>query len=416
MSVVFSFGGSPCEHPSDMALMEWEFTSGPDNEGQFMATGKVIETLRRHLARNEIDEAVTLYETCVQETVGQELWQEFISASTPMKKAIANLFYRSRDYRRSAVACEQLGEWGAAARAHAAAYDWGKAAECMKKGGDPVRAAEMLAKGGQPKRAAELYYEAKRLPEAAAALEMAQDFIGAGQLFVRAGNPQRAAQALSRVAMQDPRYMQSLALLSEVLVGLNRRDLAIQRLATAVGQMPKIGTADEAEVAFRLGMLQADEGREGPARIAFERVRAFDSSYRDVVARLQALGPSQSAPASVSQDIPRVVAGQPYKKTVSDPVEALASDPAVRAAVPEPSISGDTTGFVQRMLGYGMLKKLPIFEELSLDDMKAFYKICEQTRYRAGEIVIEQGHPGSGLIIVRSGRLRVVRVNDKGEE
>ncbi|MEM7677594.1 MAG: cyclic nucleotide-binding domain-containing protein, partial [Myxococcota bacterium] len=395
-----------------MALMEWEFTSGPDNEGQFMATGKVIETLRRHLARGEIDEAVTLYETCVQETVGQELWQEFTSASTPLKKAIANLFYRARDYRRAAIACEQLGEWGAAARAHAAAYDWIKAAECMKKGGDPIRAAEMLTKGGQPRLAAQLYYEANRLPEAAAALEAAQDFAGAGQLFVRAKNLQRAAQALSRVGMQDPRYLTSLAQLSEVLAGLNRRDLAIQRLAAALTQMPTIDGAEQAEIAFRLGVLQAEEGHVNAARVAFERVRVFDSNYRDVAARLMGLNKSSSA----SQDMPKVVAGQPYKSAVADPVEALAQDPFVPPSVPDPSTVGNTTGFVQRMLGYGMLKKLPIFEELSLDDMKAFYKICEQTRYSSGEVVIEQGQPGAGLIIVRSGRVGVVRIGDRGEE
>ena len=202
-----------------MALMEWEFTEGPGNEGQFMATGKVIETLRRHLARNEVDEAVSLYETCVQQTVGQELWQEFTSASTPMRKAIANLFYRSRDYQRAGNACEQLGEWSAAAKAYAAAHHWTKAAECIHKTGDAVRAARMYQQGGEARRAAELYYEANRLPEAAEALEVSGDLVGAGQMFVRAKDKARAAHVLSRVGIQEPRFLQAVGLLTELAGG-----------------------------------------------------------------------------------------------------------------------------------------------------------------------------------------------------
>ena len=217
-----------------MALMEWEFSEGSGDEGQFMPTGKVIETLRRHLARNEVDEAVALYETCVQQTVGHELWQEFSTASTPMRKAIANLFYRARDYQRAGDACEQLQEWSAAARAYDADHDWIKAAECVQQTGDVARAARMYQQGGQAKKAAELYYKANLLPDAAEALEIAGELVGAGQLFLRAGDRQRAAHALARVTLQDPRFLKAVGMLAELLVQMKRPDLAIQRLSGVV--------------------------------------------------------------------------------------------------------------------------------------------------------------------------------------
>jgi CRP-like cAMP-binding protein len=67
-------------------------------------------------------------------------------------------------------------------------------------------------------------------------------------------------------------------------------------------------------------------------------------------------------------------------------------------------------GFVTRMEGYDVLKKLPIFQDLTLDEMKAFYNICEQVFYAKGEIIIEQGKQGEALIIVREGSIRVSKV------
>ena len=410
-----------------MALMEWEFTEGPDNEGQFMATGKVIETLRRHLGRNEIDEAVTLYETCVQETVGQAIWQEFESASTSMKKAIANLFYRSRDYQRAGEACEQLGEWSAAAKAFAAAHNWPKAAQCAGKTGDPMQAAKMYEKGGEARRAAELYYEANRLPEAAAALEIAQDLVGAGQLFLRAGDHRRAVHVLARVNMRDPRFLQAIGMLSEAFVAMNRRDLAIQRLASVVHRGQAIRDGTHAELAYRLGHLMLEEGQRAQARTAFEQVRAFDPKYRDVGERLHAINrmpggapgapPTGSIPtAPATSDMPRAVAGRSVASGPhTDPFAALSGNPfAPRSPMPTPV--GTQEAYVQRMAGYDVLKRMPVFEELSLDEMKAFYAICAQVTFRPGELVIEQGHPGRGLFILREGRFRVVRVADGGAE
>ena len=394
-----------------MALMEWEFTEGPGNEGYFMATGKVIETLRRHLARNEIDEAVGLYETCVQQSVGQELWQEFTTASKPMKKAIANLFYRSRDYRRAGEACEQIGEWSAAAKAYAAAFDWPKAAECVGKTGDRIRAAEMFQKGGQPRRAAELYFEANRMLEAAEALELSEDLVGAGQLFVRAGDQQRAANVLSRVTMRDPRFTMAVGMLTEILVGLNRRDVAVRRLSNILPDGQPIADPAYAELGLRLGQLLNETGRPHEARAVFDRVAAFDPRYRDAIARLQS---APSAHAGRAGPAPRVVPGRPLPPSYTDPFAALAGNPFAPAPAAAPT--GSPEAYVQRVPGYEVLKRLPIFEDLSLDQMREFYGICEQTAFQTAEVVIEQGQPGAGLFIVRSGRLRVVRLDTAGAE
>ncbi|MCK6547261.1 cyclic nucleotide-binding domain-containing protein [Myxococcota bacterium] len=451
-----------------MAEMEWEFSEGGESDGQFMATGKVINFLRGHLARGEIDAAVSLYESCVQD-VGETLWGEFQAASVPMKKAIANLFFRSRDYARSAAACEKLGEWIAAGRSHEAAYEYSRAAACYIKASDKPRAAAVYEKSGDYRKAAELYYEANDLDSAAAALEKTGDTIGAAQLFIQRNDLRRAAQLLAQVQATDARYLHAVGLLSDVLVRMNRRDLAIQRLALAVPRGAPIRDSYTAELAYRLGKLLWEQGQNDQARQAFEQVAALNPGHKDVAACLAELSKGQGgipAPQLTNPFLPKpaiTVTGRPAQGAAgaptapatstaigaqaaaglslgaqpggpvamtSDPFAALDGNPfapkkdkdaAMNVTMPmqairgQPSPDGLPAGLVTRMEGYEVLKKLPIFEDLSLDEMKAFYNICDQVFFEKGATVIEQGRPGEGLVIVREGSLAVSKL-DAGRE
>ncbi|MCB9650774.1 MAG: cyclic nucleotide-binding domain-containing protein [Deltaproteobacteria bacterium] len=428
-----------------MAFMEWEFNEGGENEGSFVATGKVIEQLRRLLAKGDVDQAVGLYESCVQETVGAQLWAEFTGASTPMKKSIANLFYRSRDYGRAAVACEELGEWSAAAKAHAASYQYAKAGECLVKKGDKLGAARMLEKAGEHRRAAEIYFKEKRVREAAGALEKAGDPVGAGQLFIQASEDQRAAQVLAQVAPGEPRFIHAVGLLSEVLVRMGRRDLAAQRLAAALPSGQQLQDKLQAELAYRLGRLMWEGGKAEQARTAFNLVAGYDAGYKDVQECLRALNAGTAKVGQVTDPFapvdptvlpsagPRVhaattdpfaviragspleartdrsaPAGQPPVADLDPPTLHMAGPPRPATTVP--------IGYVQRMQGYEVLKQLPIFAELTLDEMKAFYQVCQQVSFPAGAIIIEQGHPGTGLYISREGHMQVSKVLNGGQE
>ncbi len=412
-----------------MALMEWEFDESGASGGQFMATGKVIEQLRRHLAKNEVDDAVKLYESCVQETVGKQLWSEFTSASVQMKKNIANLFYRSRDYARAATACEALEEWGAAARAYAASDAWEKAAACHARAGDDKKAASMFAKAGDHRKAAEILYKAKDYSAAADALAKSGDPVGAGQLFMRAGDDEGAARALSQVPSNHPQFVQAVGLLSEVLVKLNRRDLAAQRLAMALPRGQAIQSKMMAEIAYRLGRLMWEQGQVDHARHAFELVLAFDRNYKDTARLYASMETNATAPvAPANSGAFRAVKGtpDPVRKGAippagsTDPFAALDGNPfAPRPDAPRAPVAPAETvpvGYVQRMEGYDALKQLPIFDALTLDEMKALYGISDQVQFADGEILIEQGHPGQGLFIVRDGSIRVCKVEAGGKE
>jgi tetratricopeptide (TPR) repeat protein len=442
-----------------MAEMEWEFTDDGES-GQFMATGKVINILRGHLARGEVDAAVALYESCVQ-NVGDAIWNEFTGASVPMKKSIANLFFRARDYARSAAACENLGEWVAAGKSYEASYDYPRAAQCYLKANNKQKAAAVIEKAGDLRRAAELYYEDGDIDASAAALERAGDLLGAAQLMIGKKDLRKAAQILGQVPANDPRYLQAVHLLSEVLVRLDRRDLAIQRLASVVPRGAPIKDNATAELAYRMGRLLWETNHLDAARQVLDSVRAFSPKFRDVGALLETLSRGQSAAkdlhsaatlsdagavtqpvqvASVRDTLP--LGGPPLMRPTTpvpaahtDPFAALDANPfaprspasmsqtmpalggGISTKVQGPPKPAETVplGYVTRMEGYDVLKKLPIFEDLSLDEMKAFYGICDQVFYKKGDVIIEQGVKGEALIIVREGSLKVSKV-DGGRE
>lgn len=403
--------------------MEYEFS---DNEGgQFLATGKVVAFLRSYLAKGEIDQAVELYESCV-ENVGDALFMEFKVASKTVQKAMANLFYRARDYRRAAAACEIIGEWGAAARAYEAALQWGKAAECHLRTGAKDRAAAMLQKAGDHRRAAELYFEAGDLASAASVLASTGDYLGAARLSLRAGDKKRAAQELAQVPPSDAGYGTALAELSDLLVELGRRDLAIQRLLAAVPRDRKIRDASQGELAYKLGLVLSAAGRPAEAAAALEMVKQWNASYKDVAQRIAALPADQAVTVAPGHSripgattgrttLPGTVPTAPLTVGGAAASTAPAGDPfaSLDGAATDPAMS---TGYVTRMQGYELLKTMPIFEDLSLDEMKDFYNLCEQVVFEPGEVVIEQGRSGQALIIVRQGSLDVVSVEPSGQE
>lgn len=406
-------------------MMEFEFSE--NDGGQFRGTGKVVHFITGHLGRGEIDLAVGLYESSVG-NIGDTLLAEFKASSKQVQKNMANLFYRARDYRRAAVACEAMGELGPAAKAYEAAMAWDKAADCYGRTGNKERAAAMLIKAGQPRRAAEIYFDGGDFAQAAAAMEAAGDLVAAAKLSLRAGDQRRAAQQLMNVPATDGSFLEAQADLADLLVDMGRRDVAIQRLVAALPRERKIRDASSAEVAYKLGLLLTAAGRVPEAQAALQMVRAFNPSYKDTEARLAGL---EGAPSASAAPVPLADRTKPPIRPAPTP-PAAASLPippaATGGAVVAPMRSNDPfaaldqasaaaeSAEVARLQGYDLLKTLPIFEDLSIDEMRDFYKLCEPVALAAGEVLIEQGRPGQALYIIREGSIAVVSVEGKAEK
>ncbi len=62
------------------------------------------------------------------------------------------------------------------------------------------------------------------------------------------------------------------------------------------------------------------------------------------------------------------------------------------------------------------LQQIPLFAELSRDDIKAVARLVKRRRYEAGEVVCRQGQPGHSIYIVESGQLRILHIDPQGVE
>ena len=71
---------------------------------------------------------------------------------------------------------------------------------------------------------------------------------------------------------------------------------------------------------------------------------------------------------------------------------------------------------VSMMDGFDFLKGTPLFRDLSLDEMKAFYNSCEVRKFGPKEVMIEQDQPGQALFVLRKGTARVVKVTPQEED
>jgi quercetin dioxygenase-like cupin family protein len=55
------------------------------------------------------------------------------------------------------------------------------------------------------------------------------------------------------------------------------------------------------------------------------------------------------------------------------------------------------------------LKEIPLFKDLSLDQLEAVHQITTQVEYLPGEVIVREDEPGDQLYLLLEGRVRVVK-------
>lgn len=62
------------------------------------------------------------------------------------------------------------------------------------------------------------------------------------------------------------------------------------------------------------------------------------------------------------------------------------------------------------------LKSTFIFSELTSGEIRRLEKIVHRRRYRAGEIIFNQGDPGAGMYVIMRGKVRIFLQDENGRE
>jgi CRP/FNR family transcriptional regulator, cyclic AMP receptor protein len=60
-----------------------------------------------------------------------------------------------------------------------------------------------------------------------------------------------------------------------------------------------------------------------------------------------------------------------------------------------------------------ILKKIPVFEDLTKRELGAIERILHKREYRQDELIFREGEPGVGMYIIESGKVRIVTETGK---
>jgi len=318
--------------------------------GKFVPVGGPLQQLRRLLARADITGAVSVYE----ESGGaarQGLLDEAAIASFETKKSIALMFRRARDFAAAGKVYEHAKLEHDAAGNYEQAGDFLAAGNAFRRGGELLKAAACLERGGKATEAIALYRSAQANEALAECLARQKRFDEAAAIFRTVGNAHAEVEVL-RAAIESKQGGSTAARrLAELMVQYGHPQRAAQLLLDTARSVP--------------------EGKQDPG-LLIELAQMLD------------LCGNGTAAEKVRQKIVGLVA-----KPVLRPQQTVG--PAKNAG-PD---------------GYGFLKALPMFAELTMGDMKALYRSCTEATFKPGDDLIQIGLPGAGLFVIVDGLVEV---------
>lgn len=327
-------------------MSETVMVRGADGAEFFYTLDRVIQGLIQTLIAGRVDEAADLYSR-VREDIAFQLIGK--TQGTPeVFRQVANLFFRARDFQRAAYCCEQLDEQDKAAGLYEKAGDHGAAAQCYAAAGNTLKAAEMFEKGHNLVEAARLYLHQGDADHA----------VRAALCFEKAGRPFDAAQAWEKSGRSE----KALALYQAV-----DDDSADKKMAVRLHK----------ELLERSRLTRAQTGQMPAASVG--GVGAVGSGGGDVVE----LG-------------------------AADVVTPVAPDAAnVAARIGGGTLDADGKNRVTLMEGFDFLKRLPLFAELSLGELKAIYHLCDVVTVGFGDKLVSAGAASPALWVILDGTVDV---------
>lgn len=336
--------------------LEFEFLDD-EHGGQLVPVGGPLVSIRSQLMRGDVDAAVKLYE----ETGGRardELLQEATAGSFELKKAIAQMFFKARDFQSAGLTYEQLKLDADAAQCFEHANDFARAADAWRRTGELLRAAAACERAGRIDDAVDLYGQAGSKERMAEALARAQRFEAAAALYRDLGNLHAEVEVLRAAVASAADPVPPTMRLAELMANHGHPDKAIELLMNTARSAP--GARED------VGLLE-------------------------YLARLLEATQNASAAAKVRARIPQ-------KPAQAQPV------PVLRASLPMPTTPGGDA--------YGFLKALPMFSDLALDDMRSLFRVCVQHGFGPGMNLIEAGQAGRGLYVIVDGQVEVFSGNN----
>ena len=337
--------------------LEFEFVDDPSGGSFSVAAGNLPQVLCNACATGDLEGAVRLYEDHGA-GLGEELFTAFATASSTTRDNAAKMFARARDFFRAAKMMMSCRRFVDAAGYFEQAGDFAHAAKCYQAAGDNERAAAAYDRGGQVDLAVRLYEMAGARATVADCLVRHGRALEGANVYRDLDNVRGEVEALRQVRPEDPGKPEAARRLAAMYERFNRGREAVQHLVETMRLCP--AARADAELINQLLSLFEGQGMKEQA----QKLRAH----------LAAIG--------------------------------------ARASMPEPVVPEKEGSFPARA-EYEALKAIPIFAELSQDDMKDLYRIAEEKRFGEGAMVVDVDAEAPGLIVLAEGAAEVFAVKGK---
>jgi tetratricopeptide (TPR) repeat protein len=370
--------------------IDFEFEEGGGRGSLLVPTAQICGSIMKHLIAQEVEAAASLLAQSAPEVGDQLLLEEAKTCSNPAREAMADMFLRAKDYRRAAKVALLMGDPERAAPLFEKSYEFEKAAELYKQVGREEDAARLLVRGHKFEDAAERYAKMGQMDNAAAYYERAGNMYEAARHWTSAKRHDRAIEALQKLKRNDDTWVAGTYLLGRLLEHEGHTDAAIERYVAIVSSRPC--REDTVAIYERLARVYAKKGEKLSARRLYRDALTFDPSRTKAREKLEALGPPEEGE---EPDVARAA-------TVPKPVKMSQSLPPLPGAG---KVLGKVTA-VHPVLA--TLRGLPLFQDLSLDDLRALYDLGETAGYEEGKVIIEQDKPGEYMMVVIDGTVEVL--------
>ena len=275
-----------------------------------------------------------------------------------------------------------IGDPGRAAPFFERSYQFAQAAKLYEQAGQLDKAADLYERDLRFEQAARFYEQCGQIERAAAAWERANGWFDAGRLWAKARRLDRAVEMLQKTEQGSPSYARSMLLLGKILEHSGHTN-------NAAGHY-----------------------------IGVVRTCALDDVTVEVYERLAAIYEATGEPDAARKLLAAVARFDPSRARSSMPPEAPVAGGVRPLVLPAPTLGAEAGGAAGKLTAMNadvdLLRELPLFAELSLDELRALQSLGQRCKLAPGELLIEQNREGEHLFVMLSGKVRVVHFAESG--
>ncbi len=406
-----------------------------DGPSEFEPSDNVVKDIIECLNKNDVDQAASLVAASDAEVGNMLIRKARSAANRELWKKLTILFGTVRDSKRAATCAEAVGDTGMAAGFYEAAYDWIEAAETYKKAGMLDKAAEMYERGLAFDKAASIYLETKNYLRSATCHAKAGNNYHAGHLYMKVGRYEQAVAVLQKVDRLQRKFVEASMLLGRFFEKTGNTAMAVERYKEVV--QSRHLNADTVEVHHRLAVVLTKENKLDKAEQLWKDVLKVDPNHKGAIDSLKLLS---SHSASSRPPKARVSMMPPDNSFPPPPVTGVSTrsstppghrirvenTPAGGSVPPPLILPGETVapGVIEPVAkavkkqkkpasvvimrgDFDVFRKMPIFSELSLDELRLVHTLADRVTFNTGDILIEQNQPGENLFVIISGVVKV---------